>query len=300
MKSNDVIESYVAEVMRRLPSGQRNEIGLELRGLLTEMLADRGEATAGGEAVLEMLREFGTPEEVAARYRPPGMVIIRAEDSRSFAWQAVGGVALQWALTLPRVFEGQPLSAWWLSWGLGALWWPGFMVMMALIAAWLRSSGLVKPKAWHPRLVDPERVERRTLAFGLAGQAFGVALVASLPWLVHLMPEHMARVFAFDPAFLRERAAPVLLLWLGQFALYAHVLVHGRWSPRARGLGMASALAFLALLGWWIAAGNIFLAKASDDGAKAALGLVMLIIVVDLAVQFHRRPTRLRTPRIAR
>ncbi len=300
MKTNDVIESYVAEVMRRLPAGQRNEIGLELRGLLTEMLADRGEATTGEEAVLAMLREFGTPEEVATRYRPPGMLIIRAEDSRSFAWQALGGVALQWALTLPRVFEGQPLSAWWLSWGLGALWWPGFMVMMALIAAWLRSSGLVKPKAWTPRVVDPERVERRTLAFGLAGQALGAALVASLPWLAALMPEHMAGVFAFDPAFLRERAAPVLLLWLGQFALYAHVLVQGRWSPLARRLEMASALAFLALLGWWLAAGDIFLAKASDDGAKAALGLVMLIIVVDLAVKFHRRPTRLHTPRIAR
>ncbi len=75
MNPNDVIESYVVDVMRRVPAKDRNEVGLELRGLLTEMLDDHAQ-TAGRAAddamVLGVLREFGTPAEIAARYRPPG------------------------------------------------------------------------------------------------------------------------------------------------------------------------------------------------------------------------------------
>ena len=44
MSTNDVIESYVVDVIRRVPRKERNEIGLELRGLLAEMLADRAQS----------------------------------------------------------------------------------------------------------------------------------------------------------------------------------------------------------------------------------------------------------------
>lgn len=88
MNPNDVIEAYVADVMRRVPGRERNDIGLELRDLLTEMLADRAGAAAtpaDDALVLAMLRGFGSPAEVAARYRPAGVIIIPAEQSRSFA-----------------------------------------------------------------------------------------------------------------------------------------------------------------------------------------------------------------------
>jgi len=131
MNPNDVIETYVVEVMRRIPRKERNDIGLELRALLGEMLA--GRAADAGRApddamVLAMLREFGTPAEVAARYTAPGLVIIPSEQTRSFTLATLLGVSLQWALSLPEVFDGRKsAAAWWLSWGLGALWWPGFM-----------------------------------------------------------------------------------------------------------------------------------------------------------------------------
>src|SRR5690606_26021239 len=159
---NDVIRTYVAEVMRRLPGRERQEVGLELHGLLGEMLADRAQSAgtpADDAMVLAMLREFGTPAQVAERYHPAGAVVIPAMQTRSFALFAFGGVALQWGLTLPRVFGGdQPLVAWWFSAGLGALWWPGLMVMSALVAALIRSHGW--QPAWRPRMVDPERVNR--------------------------------------------------------------------------------------------------------------------------------------------
>lgn len=301
MSSNDVIETYVAEVMRHLPRKERNEIGFELRDLLTQMLADRTQETSTDDVVLDMLREFGTPTEVAARYRPAGeAVIIPAEQTRTFALLSLGGLVLQWALTLPRVFDGQPLVAWWFSWGLGAFWWPGFMVTVALIgmfARGLRTSKMSK-RTWNPRTVDPERINRNAMAFGLAWYAIGVAFMVCLPWTAALLPDPMPRIFAFDPTFLRERAPPVILLWLGGFATMFVAMLKGRWSKLTRRLSTAFALGFVVLLLWWMAAGNIFLSPATDEGTKSALGLVVVIIVLALAYELYRRRPRIRAPKI--
>lgn len=299
MNPNEVIDAYVADVMGRVPGRDRNEIGLELRGLLGEMLADRADEErrlADDAMVLAMLREFGNPAEIAARYRPPGLVIIPAEQTRSFVLLSLVGVGVQWALTLPRVFEGLPLSGWWLSWGLGSFWWPGFMVMIALLATWLRKVGLFKP-VWRPRVVDPERVNRGALGLGLFWFALGVALMVCLPWIVGLMPDPLPRIFAFDPVFLHERAWPVLLLWLGTLATLATVFAKGRWTSLTRRLEIGFNLGFVALLGWWLIAGNIFLAQPTDDGAKAAIGLVIVFIVGDLLLRLYRQYTR-RPPRL--
>jgi hypothetical protein len=299
-QQNDVIEAYVADVIRRVPRKERNEIGLELRGLLTEMLADRA-LTDGKPAddamVLAMLREFGTPADIAARYRPPGVIIIPTEQTRSFALLSLIGVGLQWALTLPRVFEGQHLSTWWFTWGLGSLWWPGFMAMIALVATGIRQTGLFKP-IWRPRIVDPDRVNRGALAFGLIWFAIGVALMISLPWIVDLLPGALPQVLAFDTDFLQQRAWPVVVLWLADFLILMAVLSSGRWTQRLRRLDITTSLAWVALLAWWLAAGNMFLAKATNDGAKAGIALVILIVVVDLAYRLYRRRTRIHLPKL--
>ena len=301
MQADEVIEAYVVDVMRRLPGKERDGIGFELRGLLAEMLADRAQAEGrpvDDAMVLAMLREFGTPAEIAARYRAPGMVVIPAEETKTFAWVAIVGVVLQWALTLPHVFDGsQSLSAWWLGWGLGAFWVPGFLAMAYLLAAWLRQAGVFKP-TWRPRIVDPDRVDRGVMAFGLGWFAIGVGFMLCLPWLVGRMPEPLSQVLAFDPGFLRGRAWPVVPLWLGGFATLAIVYANGRRTALTRRLETGFNLAFVALLGWWMATGNIFLAKATDDGARAALGLVIAIIVVDLAVKLYRQRTRIRAPKL--
>lgn len=301
MNPNDVIESYVADVMRRVPGKERNDIGLELRGLLIEMLNERA-ATADHAAddamVLAMLRDFGTPADVAARYRPPGIVIIPAEQTRSFAIASIIGVGLQWALTLPRVFQGQPIAAWWFSWGLGSLWWPGFLVVMAMAAASVRELGVARP-AWRPRTVDSERINRGAAASGLVCMMIGMAIVLGLPWIALLMPDPLPRIFAFDDGFLHGRAWPVVLLWLDNCLVRVAVLYRGRWTPRLRRLDLATSVAWLALLVWWLAAGDIFQAAATDNGAKGGIGLVILVIAIDLAYKLYRGRTRIRAPKVA-
>lgn len=291
MNPNDVIETFVSDVMRRVSGKDRNDIGLELRGLLGDMLDDRA-ATAGRTAddamVLAMLREFGTPAEVAARYRAPGTVIIPAEQTRRFALLSLAGIGLQWALTLPRVFHGQPIAAWWFSWGLGSLWWPGFLVMMALAAVGARVLGLTR-HGWRPRSVDTERVHRGALALGIVWMAIGAALVICLPWITRLLPDPLPRIFAFDADFLHGRAWPVVLLWLDSILIRLMVLTRGRWTPRLRLMDLATNVIWIAMLLWWLAAGAIFQSPATDDGARAGIGLVILMVAADLTWKLFRR-----------
>lgn len=296
MNPNDVIEAHVRDVMQRLPRAERSDIGLELRELLNEMLADRAASTglAADEAMaLALLREFGSPEEVAARYRSPGLLIIPADQTRRFALWSLIGIGLQWAITLPRVFQGQPVSAWWFSWGLGALWWPGFLVMMALAAAWVRTWGLTRP-AWRPRHVERTQVHRGMTAFTLACMLVGMAFVICMPWIATHLPEPMAQVFAFDPEFLSVRAWPVLVLYLADALMRVVVLYKGRWSARLRHADLATSVVWVAVLAWWMASGNIFVAAATDVGAKFGIGLVVLAVLLDLVVKLYRM--RLRLP----
>jgi hypothetical protein len=280
-----------------VPAADRNDVGLELRGLLEEMLADR--ASAEGVAVhdamvMEMLQDFGAPAEIAARYQPPGRPIIAAEQTRWFTTVSLVGVGLQWALTLPAVFKGEDsIAHWWLSWGLGSLWWPGFLVMTVLVSNWvadLRSRVL----RGAPRKIDSERVNRKAMSFGLVWFALGAGFMIATPWIFPALPGHMAQVFAYDPTFLADRAPPVLILWLGSFATLVAVLAKGRWTPNLRWLSIACSAGFLALLCWWVNAGNIFLAEATDDGARFGIGIVIAIIGIDLFVQLERKRTRIR------
>jgi hypothetical protein len=193
------------------------------------------------------------------------------------------------------VFQHQDnIGHWWLTWGLGSLWWPGFLVMTALIAALTGRLHTFKSQ-WKPRVVDSDRINRGALAFGLFGFGFGVAMLAALPGLVAQLPGVMPQVFALDPEFLISRAPWVLPLWMGNFVLLTVVLIKGRWNPRLRHVGIAFNVAFIALLGWWLAAGPIFIAKATNDGARGAIALVVAFIAADLVMQLYRQRVRLRS-----
>lgn len=299
MTPSDVIETYVLDVIRRLPGRDREGIGLELRGLLTDMLAERAEASgrsADDAMVLAMLREFGTPAEVAARYRPPGVALIPAEETRSYALWAVGGVALQWALSLPQVFGGEMrFSSWWLSLGLGALWWPGLMLMAALAKAGLRQLGW-RERPWRPKLVDPERVERGLMLAGLIWAAIGTLFMMALPWMVPHMPGVLPKVLAFDPDFLTDRAWPAVPLWIAGLALTTSVYLRGRWSTLTRRFELILSAGWIALMGWWIVDGRMFTAPLTNEGARGALGLVLVFVMAHFAVTMWRRRTRIRLP----
>jgi hypothetical protein len=319
MNPNALIETYVGDVVRHLPRRQRADVAYELRSLLGEELQGRADAAgrdADGEMALELLTGFGRPADVADRYRPSGFTIIRPADAPRFAWVGLGGVVVQWVLTLVATFAtpgvaGEPgqdwlsrLSTWWLSWGLGAFWWPGFIVSMSVIAGLVavRREGREGRQAWTPRrpsAVDRDLVRRPVMAIVLALGVIGSSLLIALPSLASwgvALPEPVIRALAVDPDFLAWRAPAALVLWVASLVLGIALLAGGRWSRRMRWAAIALDLAWVLVLGWWVAAGPVFTAPSADDVTRPILAILAVAILVDAAVTLRRVTARIRVP----
>ncbi|MGD8167188.1 hypothetical protein ACEXOS_008180 [Herbiconiux sp. P16] len=324
MNPDEIIESYVGDVVRRIPRRLRRDVGLELRSLLTEELAGRA-ADSGRPAdaalAMELLTAFGRPQEVADRYRPAGFTVIRPADAPRFTWIALGGVAVQWVLSLAAVFAAQPaasgagldfwsrLSVWWLSWGLGAFWWPGILITFALIAGAVGSRRRSRRAdrsnapdgsgnegddafAWAPaRVIDRDRVNRPVLVLCIALGMLGASIVIAVPslavWAPDL-PEPVLRAFTLDPGFLQWRAPWVLLLWAATLGEAIAALMAGRRTRTLRRISLGLSVAWLVLLVWWVAAGPIFTSEPADGVTKVCLLLVALIVVIDLVAGLRR------------
>ena len=74
----ELFDRYVAAVGRRLPAKNRADVAAELRSLLEDMLEDRSQEQdrpVDEEMAVALLKAFGSPGEVAARYSPPRYLI---------------------------------------------------------------------------------------------------------------------------------------------------------------------------------------------------------------------------------
>ncbi|MGB3715964.1 MAG: permease prefix domain 1-containing protein [Candidatus Promineifilaceae bacterium] len=75
----NLIDRYMNEVGRRLPRKQRSDVKNELRSLLEDTLDDRVEGLPTEADMVALLEEFGSPEKVAASYRPSGQYLVGPE-----------------------------------------------------------------------------------------------------------------------------------------------------------------------------------------------------------------------------
>ena len=68
----NLIDKYIAEVGKHLPRKNRTDIEAEIRSTLEDMLDERKQADSRPEEelVMELLKEYGAPVEVAAKYKP--------------------------------------------------------------------------------------------------------------------------------------------------------------------------------------------------------------------------------------
>src|ERR1044071_10077013 len=86
----NLIDRYIAEVDKHLPRKNRADIGAEIRSTLEDMLDERkqGDGPADEATVMDLLKEYGSPRDVAATYRPPqyqyliGPRMFRSEERR--------------------------------------------------------------------------------------------------------------------------------------------------------------------------------------------------------------------------
>ncbi|MDI1461329.1 hypothetical protein QEZ54_10150 [Catellatospora sp. KI3] len=301
MNADELIDSYVSDVVGQLRRGQRDDVAAELRTLLHDELAERAAEPGADRDSLarELLNGFGHPNEVALRYRP-ARPLIDPVDTRRAVRSSVIGVAVIWVAGLievlwppvPYADALQAVSHWWFNAGLAALWWPGAVGVAFTGTAWVRRRWAGR-LTWQPRPTSTDRVNR---AANLTGAFFALIGTALLIWfpvvLDRLSGGRVAQsaldAFAYDPDFLRLRGPLLLALMLTQIALLVVLGVRRRWQTSTRRFSVGLAALSAAVMTWCVLAGPVFTARPTDDFMKLALAVSALLSVIEIFRQLRR------------
>jgi len=310
MTTDNLLENYVRDVVLRLPRKVRRDVGYELRALLEEELRGRAEASGrepDEQLALQLLADFGRPADVADRYRPTGFTVIKPADAPQFARIALGGVVLQWVASLVATFAARPegvewlslLGSWWVTWGLGAFWWPGLLVSLSIVAGAVAARR--DPSSPRVAELDRDKVRRGVIVVYIALGLLGATIVLSLPSLAvwgSALPAPLIDAFEFDAGFLAWRAPWVVAFWAVSLAVGIALLVSGRWSRPTRLIELLSAVGGLILLAAWIALGPIFVSPTADGVTKLCLAGLVVVLLVDIVLSIRRMSMPLREPAV--
>jgi hypothetical protein len=183
MRAIDVTETYIDDTVRFLPSRQRHDIAAELRTLLNDELQVRAEESGHppDEALaLSLVRAFGRPNEVAARYQPVWTIIDPA-DSWSFTKAAIiGAGALILLRALAMVRRSASITADDFV-KIGILAWLGALVVIFGAKSWIWRRWPAAT-AWRPS--DHDRVSRAATAALLPIAMFIFILYSAPAWVL--------------------------------------------------------------------------------------------------------------------
>jgi hypothetical protein len=317
MDANAIIEDYVNNVAAKLPGRLRNDIGLELRTLLTDQLrsaAEEAGRAADAEMALEVLRQFGRPDEVASRYVTPGFELIEPGYAPTFVKLAAACVAIQWAITLPLVFYSRmTFPDWWLHWGFSAFAWVGALVIWFAVGSWNRrraagaqgsGASLLNLVFWLPgggewRPGEPQAAERRAARNAAPlGAVLTVFFIAPAWILGHLLPAGTNTSWAvYDAHFQGALLPPLIALMVVRLLLQAAVTVNARWRAPTETIRFGLRLVFVALLFWVVFAWHIFAFAFTDAVFKAWLLIFLLVNSIQMIVWMRRASIQVRVPK---
>lgn len=317
MDAQAVVDSYINNIAARLPRKLRNDVGVELRTLLIEQVAAAAAAAGTApdeELATEVVRRFGRPEDVAARYSPRGFQIIEPEHAPVFVKLSAACVAIHWGLTLPAVFASRTtLGDWWLTAGFAAFAWVGMLVVWFGLATWIRrrspvdSESLSRPWThylfWLPlpadwRPIDREAFERRaelgTMPFGAVLTIF---FIAPAWFLALLSPAGTHTSWAqYDEAFRHSLLPSLIALMAVRLVLCAASFINARWRASLEAVRFGMWVCFVALLYWAVFDWDIFSSTAVDALFKAWLMIFLIVNTIQILVWIRRALTRVRVP----
>jgi hypothetical protein len=248
MNPREMIDRYTHEVARQLPAKSRDDIRQELDSLLTETLERQAEK-AGQEPdeamVAALLQEFGSPSEIASRYRGDEYLIGPALFP---TFKTVATIVVSVVVTIQLViFAATALFG-------NASWTPlafgeslagivssaiGSLVIVVIIFAVLErlpGNQVPEKETWNPRSLppvkDPNRIKPVDLALGIVFPLLAIILFNRYPyWFVDMeAPPGGHQFFGFlDRNFLNF--VPWLTAsWGLEIILRSAVLAQGRWN----------------------------------------------------------------------
>jgi hypothetical protein len=297
------IDRYVREVGRLLPPRKQADVEMEIRSLIEDGLESR--TAAGGArdeaAVFAVLKEFGRPRQMAARYGAPQVLIGPALypiflTVLRVVLGVVAAVALFGVAVGIGISGGRPPILETVADFFGTLLQAGAMIVLifALIERANRSEferELEKP--WDPRTLPAiEETERVKVGETLVGIGFSIAALVFFNFYldsvgVYRLPGgEWQRFPIFSEPF--RSYVPWLTLWWGAtLMLSIVVLVRGHWQAWSRLAQIAVDLFGVGILFSMLTGGPLAVWAPLEPAFKVTIAIILVVTVVDVVKRLY-------------
>ncbi len=271
----ELIERYLHQVGRYLPRKNREDILGEMRSTLADALEDQAGDNPTEADVIAMLKTYGAPHTMAAKYYPEGQYLVGPTLYPLF--RMVTGIALAAVLgaqviawLVAALFAGQPISAVDAAAGMvNSL--PttiGWIVIVFIILQRLDvHPDMDDEKSWDPTTLPPidktKEVSRAELVASIIIQSIILALLAMFPDKigVYIFP---GGAFFGNPVLVAYLPWISLALLLG-IGLNVYLLWQGQWTLTSQVVKVASNIFGIVILGLLVQAHYAWL-QARDAG----------------------------------
>ena len=325
----NLIDRYVYHVGKQLPEKSREDLKREIRSLVEDSLEDRSRASGRpiDEAMtVEVLKEFGRPEKMAASYVPERYLI----SPRMFPifWLVVRIVmTVLFAIMLVKLFIGvaqveanfvQLIIQTVMGFASGAISALGNIVIVFAVIQYFApevNKELDEEDDWDPlkmeKIEDDQELNRFEQVFEITFSVIGLALFNFFPELLGIsffqngewvsLPAFSTNFFNYLPW--------INLIWGAEILLGLVLLIQGRWQIATRGISLVIKILSIALAGLMLAGPSLVGITAQDLAAAGSgfttenanilvtlfgqivKGILVLIIVLDgfsIAKQFYK------------
>lgn len=309
MEPKDLLERYLHAVGEQLPRRLREDVKTELRTLLTEMLEDRArqaERAPDTDLAVAVLREFGEPEAVAARYRPPAyligpelypifILVIKIVLAVMAGFGALTVALVLWRSDASLAELGRTL------WELGVqgaglvLMNLGLLVLIfAGLQRWGARDSAEAPETWNPlelpAVEDRDRIDRGSLISTLCFNLVLIVVLNFFPGLVAVFFLHdgvWGRFPLLAPEFLADQLPWFTAAWALEAGLYLAVLWRRRWTALTRWAEFGLSVLTGVVLGRALMGGEILVPAILTVLAKGVMVILLAVNVAEAIGQIY-------------
>ena len=303
-----LIDLYIDEVGKHLPEKGRGDLQAEIRSALQDVLDDRA-AQSGRvvdeELALDVLKDYGSPETVAASYQPERYLIgprlypaflktVQIVLPVMGALALVGlGVSLGKSPLSPDIIVEKIIRSL-VEFGGSLVTALGMVVLVYAVLERTAPNLKEKPAQWDPRsLYKIKPADRVSLGEPITNIIFTLAAMIIFNFFPHLIAitwqagEGWISVPVLSQTFWGYLPA-INLLWAAQVVLNAGLVYRGHWSGWTRWMSLAVHGLEIGLAAAMLGGGSLIGISAAGLAAQSDIPLEnagQLITVLDQAVR---------------
>jgi hypothetical protein len=293
MNIDAMIDAYVQDVVQLIPRKQRKDVALELRGLVCEELQSRAASQGSAldmEIALQGLRAFGRPQDVAARYFEPWVIIPQTE-TRKFGFAALIGALVLVALS--PLNDAATRSS---QLTIAIFAWLGALVFYFAVRSFVDRRRRNGANLWVPS--ERDSVSRSGALLIIAVIGLGMVAYGAPGWLFSQLSRgrSLPAWLEYDHVFHAVRLPVLFFLWGCQAVLFAVLAIRRRWNTVLRRVDLGLEIGVALALIWFLAAGRVFIEDAPNRVALSALSTFALLVFIDVGIKLYRGVSRIPPP----